>query len=208
MLVCVCVCVTVMSIPTSYDVGTPLSPPAPSAPIYYIFPSLPRSFHPLSGRESVSVCVCTSLCAGVCVCVCVRVCACVCVCVCCVWLKGSSAICKVQVSLIPAEWFWLCASHTGDEICWTTMGWERRVEVKQRRTDRQTDKKGVWCRSDSLLPVFDKIKKKKIPYLGTSVWGRVSVMASREGCILFVSTMSHSPVANSIVFRLWSKAPS
>ena len=83
---CVCVCVTVMSIPTSYDVGTPLSPPAPSAPIYYIFPSLPRSFHPLSGRESVSVCVCTSLCAGVCVCarVCACVCVCVCVCVCCV----------------------------------------------------------------------------------------------------------------------------
>lgn len=92
----VCVSVTVMSIPTSCDVGAPQPSPTPSAPIY-IFPSLPRFFHPLSMQVRVYESMCV--------------------------FKVQKCY-VVPVSLIPAEWIWLCASHTGDE----RIGWGGRAE--------------------------------------------------------------------------------
>lgn len=86
------------------DLSPPVWPSAPIALIYSIFPSLPWFFHPLSRRACVSVWLPVFLCRVVHACVHMYD-----------WLKWSSAICRVPVSLIPAEWIQLCASHTGVE---------------------------------------------------------------------------------------------
>lgn len=63
---------------------------------------------------------------------------------------------------------------------------------------------GVTLKFRSVMKFKKKEKKKerkKIPYLGASVWGRILEMASHEGHILFVSMMIHSPIASPIVFK-------
>lgn len=164
-------CVTITSIPASYDVGTPLSPPTPSAPIYSIFPSLRRSFHPLS----VQVCVC-------------------------LWLKRGSAICKVPVSLIPAEWIWLCASHTGDE----RGGWRGRGEPGKQagqqgmredcviKTQRGGGGGGEGCTHTGRLSAGVTLKfrsliiKRKI--LSRCIWARGGVLARLPMKVTYCTT--------------------